>query len=129
MTTLLLPVGLVLGAVTMQAAQAGFNVTVEAPGVLNSTASFSSSGVETFDSQGTSASFTSIFGGSGITGTFNNAAISPANEYGGAGGFGNYVVDANGTFTMTVDSAITYFGLWISALNSTNDLDFYSGAT
>lgn len=127
---LVLPVGVLLGAFTMQTAQAGFTVTVEAPGVLNSTSSFSTSGVETFDSQ-SSGNFSSNFGGTGITGSYTNAVISNADLFGGAGGIGKYITDYNGSgytgaVSVQINSPITYFGLWISALNSTNYLNFYS---
>lgn len=126
-----LPAFVVIGTFGMHSAQAAFNITVEAPGVLNSTATFSSYGVETFDglSSGLYPSFDSSFGGTSITGSFSNATIVPANQYGGAGGGGNYVTDNNGNFSMTTTSNLTYFGLWISALNSTNNLDFYNGTT
>lgn len=124
----LLPVIAVLGTMSMNPAQAAFDISVEAAGVLNSTASFSSSGVETFDSlsTGNGQTFTSTFGGTGISGTFSGVNIVPANQYGGAGGTGNYATDGAGSFTVTLGSAVTYFGLWISALNSTNNLSFYS---
>lgn len=114
-----------LAALAPGQAQATFSVSVEDPGVLNSTALFSSYGVETFDSR-VSGSFSSVFGGTGITGSFTNTTILPASQYGGAGGTGNYISDANGSFTVKINSPINYFGLWISALNSTNYLKFYS---
>src|SRR5277367_4779679 len=75
-----------------------FLLTYEAPGVQNSTATFSVSGVETFDSlaTGNDAPFTTDFGtGGAITGTYSGpdgVQINNADQYGGAGGVGKYAV-------------------------------------
>ncbi len=65
--------------------------------------------------------------------------ISAATYYGGAGGTGNYAVTFstqgyslalsainNGT---SASVPITYFGFWLSALDSGNQVAFYNGAT
>ncbi len=62
-----------------------------------------------------------------ITGTFTgNGAILPADQYGGAGGTGKYLlVSAGHTETLTLNEGINFFGLWFSALDATNTLSFY----
>ncbi len=107
-----------------------FNVTVEAPGVQNTTATFSVSGVETFDGRplGTHTFATDFGTGGVLTGTFTGVPVAPADEFGGAGGTGNYAaLESDGLFTLTLDQNLTYFGLWISALNATNTLSIYNG--
>ena len=125
-----LPLIAILG--TVHGAQAAFNISVEAPGVLNSTATFDTYGIETFDSNttGSNQTFSPAFSGTGITGTFSGVNVVAANQYGGAGGTGNYVSPgSSNSFSMTLDSNVTYFGLWISALDGTNDLTFFNGGT
>lgn len=79
-------------------------------------------------------SMTTNFNNSGITGTYTGQlALAAADEYGGAGGTGQYITTAassgNATYTLTLSSAVNYFGLWFSALDAGNDLSFYNGDT
>ena len=68
-----------------------------------------------------------------ITGTFsgNGPVITAANQYGGAGGTGNFADVSNGkSYTLTLGvtgnlPGVNYFGLWFSALDNGNDLKFY----
>ncbi|WP_294044115.1 PEPxxWA-CTERM sorting domain-containing protein [Sphingomonas sp.] len=114
-----------------------FTVKVEAPGVVNSTANFDYFGVETFDSQNTGIStFTSTFNGSPITGNYQNVNVIPANQYGGAGGSGDYAVAGISQthsysidFSQTGQNGINYFGFWLSALDGGNTVEFFNGAT
>jgi hypothetical protein len=116
----------------------------EAAGVQNTTATFSVSGVETFNEQPTKTypqSFTTQFGTSGagstITGTYqagssNGIQINSADQYGGAGGTGHYAVAFENTpysLTLTSDIAggVNYFGYWLSALGAGNYVTFYGG--
>lgn len=113
-----------------------FNVRFESerPGMQNTTATFSLTGVETFESRstGTGKNFTSDFGTGGlITGSYSNVQINNKDQYGGAGGVGKYAV----TFTTTgysLDLAtqdglgVNYFGYWLSALDRGNQVTFYS---
>ena len=106
----------------------------EAPGIQNTTATFSVGGVETFDSlpTGNGQSFTTDFGTSGaITGSYSSVQINGADQYGGAGGTGQYAV----TFTTsgysldlasTIPGGVNYFGYWLSALDRGNQVTFYS---
>ncbi len=116
-----------------------FMLNYEAPGVELSTATFSVEGIETFDtlSTGFNASFTTDFGtGGAITGTYSGPSgvqINPADQYGGAGGVGNYAVAFGSTpYSVSLSSnpaldpqGINYFGYWLSALDSGNVVTFY----
>ncbi|MBU1375928.1 MAG: PEPxxWA-CTERM sorting domain-containing protein [Alphaproteobacteria bacterium] len=113
------------------AAQADtFHVTFEAPGVQTSTASFSSVGIETFDgvAQGASRSFTTDFGSGGvITGSYAGVDILGADQYGGAGGAGNFASTFSGYslgLSTSDPAGINYFGFWLSALDSGNTVTF-----
>ncbi|WP_443969822.1 Npun_F0296 family exosortase-dependent surface protein [Sphingobium sp. CR28] len=120
------------------AAQADtFNVTIEAPTVQNSTAGFSFSGKETFNSRstGNNQSFVTDFGTGGvITGTYTGVDILAANQYGGAGGSGNFASTATTSgfslsLSTTNSEGINYFGFWLSALDSGNTLTFSKAGT
>jgi len=112
---------------------ATINVTIEAPGVQNSTAAFTAVGVETFDSFGTGTQphLTSTFGGGivGLSAAIDGPYIGSANVYAGAGGTGNFAADYSGPITVTLNQNVTYFGLWISAMNDGNVITLYNGAT
>ena len=117
-----------------------FVLNYEAPDAVNSTATFSVMGVESFDSLpiGVSSGFTTDFGTNGaITGTYsgpNGVQINAADEFGGAGGVGNYIVGfINDPYTLTLSSdptkdpnGINYFGYWLSALDPGNIVTFYN---
>jgi len=67
-------------------------------------------------------------------GTINSGFIQTVNQYGGAGGTGNYFdVDANSSgvaadtsSTLKLNSPQSYFGLWWSAGDPFNELQFYT---
>lgn len=134
-----------IAAVLVAAASAAtaaptFLVTYEAAGVTNSTATFSTKGVETFNSRtaGLNQTFTSNFGGmSGanpISGTYTNVDIAGQDQYGGAGGTyaltsTNTASSAKYTLTLSSTAPVTYFGFWLSALDAGNELKFFSGST
>lgn len=120
------------------AAQADtFHVTIEAPGVQQSTAAFSSKGVETFDAvgQGGGRSFTTDFGTSGvISGSYSGVDVLAADQYGGAGGGGNFASTSGvAGFSLNLSTSdpdgINYFGFWLSALDSGNTLTFSRAGT
>lgn len=115
---------------------ANFNVTYEAAGAQNTTATFATKGIETFNSRATGTqSFKTDFGTNGvISGTYNNVGVNSADVFGGAGGTGNYAATfTSGGYSLdltTTDSrGINYFGFWLSALDSGNQLTFYKGGT
>ena len=70
-------------------------------------------------------------------GTYDNAYILNANQYGGAVGAGRYIVQSTSignpnqvpTTTLTLNTPSAYFGLWWSAGDPANKLSFYNGAT
>jgi len=98
-------------------------------------------GDETFSSSTapTTAVFTSVVStgvatGS-ITGVYSGAlSVSNDHTWGGAGGTGYYATVTNNTYTLTLSTSgsvkgVNYFGLWFSALDSGNELQFYEGNT
>ena len=120
---------------TGAAAVVPFDVRYESEnaGIQTTTATFSVGGVETFDTLPSgSQSFTTDFGTAGaITGTYTAVKVQSADEYGGAGGTGKYAV----TFTpggyaldlsSTIRGGVNYFGYWLSALDTGNQVTFYS---
>ena len=127
--------GVILAA-TLMAASAGradtFDLNYESPGVVNSTATFSEVGVETFDSlkTGMNSSFTANFGNTGITGTYSGpkgVQINKADQYGGAGGAGDYAVAfGSDPYTLTLNQSVNYFGYDLSALDPGNIVTFYN---
>jgi hypothetical protein len=109
----------------------------EAVGIQNTTATFSVSGVETFEEQTASCNmcgqtFTTDFGtGGAITGKYSDVAVIGADQYGGAGGTGNYAVTFTGAgysldLSSTIPGGVNYFGYWLSALDRGNQVSFYS---
>jgi hypothetical protein len=74
-----------------------------------------------------------------ITGSYTQGLVlTNADQYGGAGGTGDYAeVKNNSTYTsytLTLNTSgsltgVNYFGLWFSALDAGNDLKFYDGST
>ena len=116
------------------AASASILVTAEAPGVQNTTASFSFIGVETFEGHGTGPgqNFTTSFGGSDFSGRYTNVRVDPANQFGSAGGTGNHAVTFTSTgytldLSTTLPGGVNYFGFWLSALDGQNQLKFFKG--
>jgi hypothetical protein len=137
-------IGAGIGGISQNAAASTFVVSFEgeAAGVQNTTATFSTGGVETFDKMavhGYPASFSTNFGTSGtgstITGTYaadagKGVQINSADQYGGAGGKGNYAVAFTNTpYSLTLNSdikgGVNYFGYWLSALDKGNFVTFY----
>ena len=121
-----------------------FQTTFEAAGVQNAnqTALCAANGsgnckigVESFDTRTSNTSFTTDFGTGGvINGTYTAVQINAADQYGGAGGTGKYAVAFSGTpyqvsLTTTLATGINYFGFWLSALDSGNQVSFYNGST
>lgn len=134
--TIALATTALFGAQAAQAALPGFTVSVENPGVQNSTAGFDYFGIETFNAAPSGVgNYVSNFGG-GITGTYTNVNVINANQYGGAGGSGKYAVAGISQtssysidFTHTGSNGINYFGYWLSALDAGNTVEFFSGGS
>jgi hypothetical protein len=90
---------------------------------------------ETFDSitPGSNlSSYVTNFNGSPYTGTYTGSGLQwvAANQYGGAGGTGTYpeIYTTTG-YTLSLSAGVNYFGLWFSALDAGNLLQFYNNNT
>jgi hypothetical protein len=86
---------------------------------------------ETFNSRpaGSGNGFTTNFNGSSYTGTYTGGiTISAANQYGGAGGSGVFPTTTS-SYTLALNKSANYFGLWFSALDAGNQLQFYSNGS
>ncbi len=135
-------IGVIASLAAASATQAAVVVTFEgeAVGVQNTTATFTASAVETFDSQTvhaypSSISQTFTTGTGSITMNYTGGAsgiqINAADQYGGAGGTGKYIVAFSATpYTLNLSSTniaggINYFGYWLSALDAGNEALFY----
>lgn len=120
------------GAVVLPASADSFTLTYEAPGVQNTTASFSQVGVETFNERSVSnnQSFTSTLGTSGLSATYSGVNIRGADLYGGAGGTGEFAsTNSVAGYSVTFNQQVDYFGYWLSALDAGNVVSFYNGST
>ena len=127
-----------LASATAASALVPFDVRYEseAVGIQNTTATFSVGGVETFESPALGfTNFTTDFGtGGAISGTYTGTKILDADEFGSAGGVGQYAVTFEPTgytldLTSTIPGGVNYFGYWLSALDRGNTVSFYSGST
>jgi hypothetical protein len=100
--------------------------TIENPGVQSTTVAGAIT--ETFDSlSGGLSGYVSPNGG-----TYTGGQVISFDQYGGAGGAGKYVVSGltgSKILDVTFASAKTYFGVWWSAGDAANTLEFYQGAT
>jgi hypothetical protein len=118
-------------------AAAAFEVRYESEtaGMTNTSATFSSGGVETFDNVSSASSISTNFGGSSFTGTYvslngGKVQINSTDQYGGAGNTGKYAVAFRDTpYSLTLDQGVNYFGYWLSALDAGNTVTFYNGNT
>ena len=116
-------------ALGSQSAFAGVTVTAEAPGVQQSTQA--NIVTEDFNSAAL-GTFTSLVSSIGTyTAGANTSIILTADQYGGANNTQYVSVGAqagsSGSMTLTLNSPADYFGLWWSAIDPKNMLDFYSG--
>ena len=111
-----------------------FYLNYEAAGVEQTSATFTTVGVETFDDRTTGDGFTTDFGtGGAISATYSRVQINAADQYGGAGGTGKYAVAFQNTpysvhFTSNptlLPHGVNYFGYWLSALDAGNHVAFY----
>lgn len=111
-----------------------FDIRIESeqPGMQTTTATLNTGGVETFDAANTGSgqNLVTDFGTNGtINGTYTNLRVNKNDQYGGAGGTGNYAVTfQNVGFTLDLTSSINggvnYFGYWLSALDRGNKVTF-----
>ncbi len=110
-------------------ARAGVVQTVDAPGVQASQVP----GVvtETFNSFST-GEYSSLSTALGTLTTSGQFAIVAADQYGGAGGTGNYFAlgaqsGSSEPVTLTFNGPQSYFGMWWSAADVYNNVQLYSG--
>ena len=110
-------------------AEAASTLVVTYQGAGVQTSAVGSSFVYNFNSLGTGVTTSVSWTGWGGSGTFDRVNISDASQFGGAGGNGRYLF-ANGSnvSTLTLNSPVSYFGMWWSAGDSGNVLDFYNGS-
>jgi hypothetical protein len=128
LVTLTLAAAFLISAAVAQS-QANVIVTyAESPGA--ETSSLPNTFVYDFNSLPTNQVLTNVTW-TGV-GTFNQLLIKPADQYGGAGGSNYSVQGINSsvlTTTLTLNTPSAYFGIWWSAGDSKNVLQFYSGST
>lgn len=118
-------------------ALADINITLEAPGAKMTTQTFTEWGFESFDSLTTGLQgFHSTFGGtSSFEGDYSNVYIQAPNAWGGADGTkyatadGKLIGASAQTYTLELNKSADYFGFYLMALSSGNQLQFYSGDT
>jgi len=112
---------------TLSHAASSMVVTYEAAGVMSSPVA--SSYTYNFNSIGTGTKSNVSWTGWGGTGTFSSVQVNSADVFGGANN-SNYAFSNESTkTTLTLSTGVSYFGMWWSAGDSANILDFYSGAT
>lgn len=116
------------------ASAAGVLLTyAEAPAAMNTTLSGAS--VFNFDSSfaGTTVAQSPLLW-SGV-GSYDSVSVIGANRFGGAGGTGYYLVQSQSvgaqvvTTTLSLNTPSSYFGLWWSAGDNRNRLQFYNGSS
>ena len=134
-----LPVMLAFATLASTSAQAvlPFSVSLESekPGMQTSTSGFNFVGVETFrgTKTGNGQTFKTDFGSGGqFAGVYSNVQINDNDQYGGAGGLGQYAVTfEKAGYSLDLASKtpgdITYFGFWLSALDGNNSVSFFQG--
>jgi hypothetical protein len=102
-------------------------VTYEAAGVMSSPVG--SSFTYNFNSIGTGTKSSIGWTGWGGTGTFSSMEIKSADQFGGANNSNYTFANDSIPTTLTLSIGVSYFGMWWSAGDGGNVLDFYSGAT
>jgi hypothetical protein len=111
-----------------QAARAEIVVGFEPPGIQSSSA-INTTTID-FDSASTGFHGSQSFSLPGaLTANYvGTQFVLPADQYGGAGGVGNYLsVQAGTSVTLNLSAAQAYFGLWLSAADFANQVTFYNG--
>lgn len=102
-------------------------VTYEAAGVM--TSPVASSFTYDFNSIGTGVKSNISWTGWGGTGTFTSVKVNPVDVYGGANNTNYTFANDSTQTTLNLSTGVSYFGMWWSAGDAGNVLDFYSGAT
>lgn len=112
-------VGTGLAALSAQPAFAGITFTLEGAGVQKTTLT-GDMVYEDFETMALGDS-TNVSFANGI-GLMDTAKIEAANQYGGAGGSGNYL---RGGSTIAFNEAQSYMGFWWSAGDNTNSIELF----
>jgi outer membrane autotransporter protein len=134
---------LALMITTPKAYPQAFVVTLEAPKVQQSSLSTNPTGfgatnviVETFDELKPGFILKPVpFAANAALGSYDHLLVSSADNFGGAGGKGNYITvsnsknDAVNPTTLTLTAPQRYFGFWWSAGDAKDVISFYSGNT
>jgi hypothetical protein len=110
------------------ATQAGIVTSIEAPGVQSSSALNTTT--VNFDSAPTGYTFVQSFPlpGPSTAAYVGNQFVVAANQYGGAGGVGNYLsISAGDSVTLTLSASQAYFGLWVSGIDAFNQHELFKG--
>jgi hypothetical protein len=113
------------------AARASVSLTVDAPGVESSQVG----GVvtETFNTVSIGKYTTLDTPIGDFTAPTPGMAIVAANEFGGAGGTGNYMAigaeSGQAEADLALNSPASYLGVWLSALDANNIIEVYSGSS
>lgn len=131
MIRLICSVTIFYGVLLASVAEASVVVTIESPGVQQTTLSLAESAVETFDTftTGYKSRLIAPFGGGALGGTYTTTFVNVASQYGGAGGFGKYNYVGT-TSTLTISGGSTnYFGLWATSLDGGNTASFFKAGT
>jgi len=112
---------------TFSHAASSMVVTYQAAGVMSSPVL--SSFTYDFNSIGTGVKSNISWTGWGGTGTFTSVKVNPVDVYGGANNSNYTFANDSAQTTLNLSTGVSYFGMWWSAGDSGNILDFYSGAT
>ena len=105
---------------------AGLVFTIELPGVQSTTVAGATT--ESFDAVPLGAIGGGGYASAGVDGTYSGGQIINANVFGGAGGGGRYDViglGASTTQTLQFNAGKTYFGMWWSAGDARNQIEFF----
>lgn len=125
----------VITCLASASAEAGLLVTYEAPGVQSSqvggtlvTENFDSFTVGDYGTLATAVGTFELVPGQGVS-------IDAANQFGGAGGVGNFLAVGvqsttnAATLNLALGTPQSYFGFWWSAADPQNQISFYSGGS
>lgn len=111
--------GTLLTTLSATPAFAGITFTLEGAGVQETTLT---GDIYTEDFESMSLGTSSNVSFAGGLGTMNTAKIEGANQYGGAGGAGNYL---RGGSSITFNEAQAYMGFWWSAGDGSNSIELF----
>lgn len=104
-------------------------VQAEKPGVQSTTVE--NANTYSFDNLGAGSHSNVTYDFGGITGTYDQLYITDANAYGGANSSvyptADYKIGGVNSYSLTLSDSVNYFGMWWSAGDQSNLLEFYLG--